>query len=132
MSVWQTRQFFKQRDGYIVDNPKVGPTLTEAYWKCGNSKPFLDLVKDLTGKGLSGEAWVNALKESVDDKVAREKQEYEEALAKASSKTAPSLEGLNMTIKFVDGDHLIADSSQLPGGILAACKAFEAFVAARA
>jgi len=35
---------------------------------------------------------------------------------------------LNMTIKFVHGDNLIADSSQL-GGILAACKAFDKFVA---
>jgi len=38
---------------------------------------------------------------------------------------------LNMTVKFVDGDELIAGSSKTPSGILGACKQFEDFVAAR-
>jgi hypothetical protein len=46
MSVHQTRNFFKERDGFIVDNPKVGPTITKGYWECGNSRPFLEIVKD--------------------------------------------------------------------------------------
>jgi len=137
MSVHQTRRFFKERDSYIVNNPQVGPTLTKAYWECGNSRPFLDIVKELTGKELSGEAWVNALKESVDDKIKRERKEYEEALAKEAAKVSSADKGsspttldeaLKMTIKFVDGDELIADSSTLPGGILEACSAFESYV----
>jgi hypothetical protein len=36
-----------------------------------------------------------------------------------------------MTVKFVDGDEVIADSSQVSGGILAACKEFEAYVGSR-
>jgi hypothetical protein len=32
-----------------------------------------------------------------------------------------------MTVKFMDGDEVIADSSQVPGGILEACKQFESF-----
>jgi hypothetical protein len=55
MSVHQTRAFFMERDGFIVDNPKVGPTLTRSYWEFGNLEPFLDLVKELTGKELSGD-----------------------------------------------------------------------------
>ena len=144
MSVHQTRHFFKERDGYIVNNPKVGPTLTEAYWSCGNSRAFLDIVRGLTGKELSGTAWVEALQETVEDKIKREKQEYDEALAKASSLRKRKLEGtgtkaetvsldntLDMTIRFVDGDTLIADSSKLRGGILEACTAFEKFVASK-
>ncbi|CAB9506763.1 Peptidase family M3 [Seminavis robusta] len=135
MSVHQTRCFFKERDGFIVDNPKVGPTLTEAYWRCGNSRAFLEIVKDLTGKELAGESWVDALKESVDDKVQRERREYDEALAKAESQTTVVNDDLNailnMTIRFVDGDTLIADSSKVEGGILGACQAFETFVEAR-
>jgi len=132
MSVYQTRAFFKDKYGYIVDNPEVGPTLAKAYWEAGNSRPFLDLVKDLTGKPLSGDDWVAALNESVDDKVKREKKEYDEVLAaKEPKKEVPSSVDLNMTIKFVDGDEVIADSSKAEGGILEACQQFESFVAAR-
>ena len=135
MSVHQTRRYFKEKYGFIVNNDQVGPTLTKAYWECGNSRPFLEIVKDLTGKELSGEAWVDALNESVDNRVVREKKEYDEALTKFTSESktdsAAAVDRLKMTIKFMDGDTLIADSSQNPCGILGACKAFEQFVAAR-
>jgi hypothetical protein len=36
---------------------------------------------------------------------------------------------LDMTVKFVDGDEIISDSSK--SGLLGACKEFEDFVAAR-
>jgi hypothetical protein len=42
----------------IVDNPKVGADLASVYWQPGNSKAFLDLVRELTGKELTGTAWV--------------------------------------------------------------------------
>jgi hypothetical protein len=130
MSVHQTRDFFKERDGYIVDNPKVGPTITKGYWECGNSKPFLEIVKELTEKELSGTAWVAELQEGVDDKVKREKLEYDESLAKVSTASSSAVD-LGMTVKFVDGDEVIADSSQVSGGILAACKEYEAYVGRR-
>ena len=125
MSVHQTREFFLSKYGYIVDNPEVGPTLRKAYWECGNSKSFLTIVKDLTGKELSGAAWVDHLKESVDEKVKRAKKEFDEA--------GPSPDvsvDLNMTVRFVDGDVVIADSAA-DGGILEACKKFEKFVEVR-
>jgi hypothetical protein len=131
MSVHQTRAYFKERDGYIVDNPKVGPTLAKAYWECGNSRNFLDIVKDLTGKDLAGESWTNALKEAVDDKVASEKKEYDEAIAQIKSAEECDKVDLDMTVRFVDGDTLISDSSTSAGGLLGACKEFEDFVAAR-
>ena len=126
MSVYQTREFFIKRDGYIVDNPDVGPTLKRAYWECGNSKPFLTIVNDLTGKPLSGSAWVYHLKENVDEKVNRSKKEYSEAKAPSTDTNID----LKMTVRFVDGDELIADSS-VEGGVIEACKKFESFVAAR-
>lgn len=131
MSVHQTRDYFNRTDGFIVDNSNVGPTITKHYWECGNSRPFLEIVKGLTGKDLSGADWVKALNESVDGKVKREQTEYNESLAKVSSDANSSSVDLGMTIKFVDGDTLIADSSQGSGGILAACKEFQAFVAQR-
>merc|ERR1719262_2104033 len=48
MSVHQTRAYFLAQ-GPIVDNPAIGPALTEKYWKPGNSAMFLDLVEGLTG-----------------------------------------------------------------------------------
>jgi hypothetical protein len=42
----------------------VGAALTEAYWKPGNSSQFLDLVQGLTGKPLTGAAWIESLQAS--------------------------------------------------------------------
>ena len=132
MSVYQTRAFFLERDGFIVDNPKVGPTLTKAYWECGNSRPFLEIVRELTGKDLTADAWIAVLNEEVEAKVARERQEYDEALAKGPAQMSASLdEILQMKVRFVDGDEVIADSTTADGGILGACQAFERFVAKR-
>jgi len=131
MSVHQTRQYFKEKYGYIVDNPNVGPTLASAYWECGNSKLFLQIVEDLTGKELTGEAWVDVLRENLDEHIGHEKNEYDDMIEKCSNEkpTDDNDIDLQMTVKFVDGDELIADSSK--SGLLGACKEFEAFVAAR-
>lgn len=129
MSVHQTRDFFKAKYGFIVDNPNVGPTLQKYYWECGNSKPFLQIVKDLTGKELTGEAWVDALKEDVEEHIKQEKKEYDEMIKKCAEEKIDDDIDLNMTVKFVDGDEAIADSGK--SGLLGACKEFEAFVAAR-
>eukprot|EP00546_Thalassionema_frauenfeldii_P020522 CAMPEP_0178903644 /NCGR_PEP_ID=MMETSP0786-20121207/5267_1 /TAXON_ID=186022 /ORGANISM="Thalassionema frauenfeldii, Strain CCMP 1798" /LENGTH=629 /DNA_ID=CAMNT_0020575029 /DNA_START=38 /DNA_END=1927 /DNA_ORIENTATION=+ len=130
MSVHQTREYFKNTDGYIVDNPNIGPTLTKHYWNCGNSKPFLDIVKDLTGKELSGTAWVNELMTDVEDLVKSERKEYDEMLQKKKTEQQQEELDLQMTVRFVDGDELIADSKDL--GLMGACQKFESFVAARA
>ena len=139
MSVHQTREYFKNKYGYIVDNPNVGPTLKSAYWECGNSKPFLDIVRDLTGKDLTGEAWVDALKEDLEEHIVQEKKEYCEMIdkCKAAAEASEGKEGddddeqldLQMTVRFVDGDEVISDSSV--SGLLGSCKEFEAFVASR-
>jgi hypothetical protein len=143
MSVHQTREYFKNEYGYIVDNPNVGPTLKSAYWQCGNSKPFLQIVKDLTGKDLTGDAWVDALKEDLEEHIVQEKKEYQEMIDKCN-KAAVVAEAseekndidaddetldLQMTVRFVDGDEVISDSSV--SGLLGSCREFEAFVAAR-
>lgn len=130
MSVHQTREWFLNKFGYIVDNPEVGPILSKSYWECGNSKNFLDIVRELTGKELSGKAWTAMLNESVEDRVVRERKEYEEILRKDRSAVDNGGEiDLNMIVEFKDGDELIADSNE--GGLLNACKKFEAFVSSR-
>jgi oligoendopeptidase F len=130
MAVHQTREFFLKRDGFIADNPNVGPTITEAYWKPGNSEPFLGLVENLTGSPLTGQAWINDLKKSVDDLLEEEKASYDKKRAECA--TAPSCEDidLNMRIRIVDGDDVISDTAE-DGSFLATCKKFEEYVQKR-
>jgi hypothetical protein len=120
-----------KRDGYIVDNPKIGPDMTKSYWVYGNSRPFLDLVKDLTGIELSGDAWVKELKQEIEEVVASEKKDYDKSIAGYSEESAKENPDLGMIVRFVDGDKLISDSSTATGGVLGACSEFESFVQER-
>ncbi|GAX18449.1 hypothetical protein FisN_2Lh103 [Fistulifera solaris] len=130
MAVYQTRDYFLGKYGYIVDNPEVGPTLTTAYWSAGNSKPFLDLVLELTGKPLTGDAWIKKLNEPLEDKIVKEKANYNRAIEEGSRRHEQPLESLlDMTVRFVHGDELIADSSK--SGIIGACEEFESYIYAR-
>jgi len=138
MSVHQTREHFLKDGGVIVDNPLVGSTLTDCYWKPGNSEQFLDLVKNLTGKPLTGDAWIEALQEDLPTLIAKEKEAYDDAIA--STAVAAAADGgpgnstgavdLNMRVLIKDGDELIADSSG-EAGFLGACATFEAYVTKR-
>eukprot|EP00444_Apocalathium_aciculiferum_P040251 CAMPEP_0183536888 /NCGR_PEP_ID=MMETSP0371-20130417/28553_1 /TAXON_ID=268820 /ORGANISM="Peridinium aciculiferum, Strain PAER-2" /LENGTH=340 /DNA_ID=CAMNT_0025737537 /DNA_START=58 /DNA_END=1080 /DNA_ORIENTATION=- len=128
MSVFQTRAYFLEKHGHIVDNPAIGPALTEKYWVPGNSAMFLDLVEGLTGKPLSGEAWVSHLKEPVKETLKRERSDYDEAV-----KNGPAVSGdidLDMRVRIVDGDEVITDSQQT-GSFAASAEAFERYVRRR-
>ena len=134
MAVHQTRAYLTTRDGFLVDNPKVGPTLRDAYWRPGNSEPFLGLVEGLTGAPLSGDAWVAALKQDVEELLAEEKVAYDaaaKAKTEASAACAAGAIDLDMRIKIVDGDAVIADTDAEGGDFLKTCAKFEEFVRAR-
>jgi len=128
MAVHQTRAYFQETDGFIVDNPKVGPTLAEKYWRPGNSASFLDLVAGLTGKPLTGDAWVRKLERPLEELVASEKLDYEQAVS--SNMTVADDLDLGMHVQLVDGDDVIADSSEL-GSFLAASGIFSEHVKMR-
>lgn len=128
MSVHQTRAYFLEKHGNIVDNPIVGPTLTEKYWKPGNSAMFLDLVEGLTGKPLTGESWVKELQQPLEEAVAHEKAEYEAAV-KAGMAVTGELD-LGMRVRLVDGSEVIADTKE-EGTFLKATEKFERFVRQR-
>lgn len=53
IAVEQTRAFFLKRDGQLTDNPRIGPTLRQSYWRPGNSQRFAELVEGLTGGPLT-------------------------------------------------------------------------------
>ena len=74
MAVHQTREYFTEKYGYIMDNPHVGPELAATYWAPGNSEGFFDLVKRLTGKPFSADALVRSANRTADEaaEIARE------------------------------------------------------------
>lgn len=66
MAMHQARAFFVERDGHLVDNPRVGPTLADAWWKPGNSQPFDVLMTRVLGSGLSARAFAHQVNRDVD------------------------------------------------------------------
>lgn len=122
MAVHQTRKHFLDKYEVIVDNANIGKDICEAYWKCGNSEMFLDLVERLTGGPLVSDAWVQRLEQDVETLIENERKEYDIAVAQGS----PLEEGevnLNMRMRLIDGEQVLADSND--GGFLAACHKFQ-------
>ncbi len=77
MAVYQTRQFFLERDGHLTDNPKIGPELAKHYWSPGNAVSFLETIESLTGKTFSADALVDECNLSVDEAIASAHQSME-------------------------------------------------------
>ncbi len=103
--VAQTRAFFERRDGHLTDNPKIGPTLREAYWRPGNSITFTDYLARLTGAPFSFDALVADASRTADEAVALQRRR----LARAAER-APLQGGveLDLTLRMVHGDRVIA------------------------
>ncbi|MGL5992336.1 MAG: M3 family metallopeptidase, partial [Aeromonas sobria] len=53
MAVEQTRAYFLGRDGYLTDNPRIGPDLAAHYWGPGNGMSHDETLRSLTGEGFS-------------------------------------------------------------------------------
>ena len=70
---------------------------------------------------------VAELSQSVKDRLASKKKDYDKSIAENDS-ICESL-GVGMVVRFVDGDLLISDSdsSKSEGGVLGACNEFEEF-----
>ncbi|KAF8067346.1 pam-b [Scenedesmus sp. PABB004] len=129
MAVHQTRAHFLGKYGAIVDNPQVGADLAACYWRPGNGAAFLDLVAGLTGRPLGSAAWVARLQMPIEELLAKEREDYDAAV-KAGPRFKPGSEAdINMRVRLVDGDEVIADSAD--GGLLAATAAFKAWHVAR-
>jgi hypothetical protein len=77
MAVHQTRAHFRKCYGHLVDNPSVGRDLSETYWKPGNSRGFLELVEEMTGKPFSADALVDEVSIPTDAAVDRARRMVE-------------------------------------------------------
>ena len=109
MAVYQTRAHFFETEGYIVNNPNIGPAITKAYWNPGNSQSHAQTLKNLTGKGFSPDYLANHCNMSADELWA-----FQEELIKKAKPVHKSYEDidLNASIAIVHGSEKISDNSQ--------------------
>ncbi|MBN3097384.1 peptidase M3 [Pectobacterium brasiliense] len=122
MAVEQTRSYFLQRDGYLTDNPAIGPDLAQHYWHPGNSVSHDDTLRSLTGEGFNPAYLAQACNLTVDEAW----QQAEEMMAKAAVRPQPAADfDLSARIRVVDGSRVLADNEQSDEKM---CQDFAAFI----
>jgi peptidase M3-like protein len=106
MAVAQARSYFVERDGHLVDNPRIGPELAKVWWQPGNSIPFADLVRKLTGQDLSAGPLAARLNQTADQR----KIEAHASIAKlAEVPRGASQVELDARIQIVHGAQSVAE-----------------------
>jgi oligoendopeptidase F len=113
MAVYQTRAFFKEKFGYLTDNPEIGPLLAEHYWKPGNSISHDDSIRSLTGEGFNAKYLAEECNLSVDEAWQREAK----AIAEAKQRPIAKVKPLNARIAVVDGNEVLASNEQSDEGM---------------
>ncbi|MFJ5484039.1 M3 family metallopeptidase [Pectobacterium actinidiae] len=122
MAVEQTRSYFLQRDGYLTDNPAIGPDLAQHYWHPGNSVSHDDTLRSLTGEGFNPAYLAKACNLTVDEAW----QQAEITMAKAAVRPQPAADfDLGAHIRVVDGSRVLADNEQSDEKM---CQDFAAFI----
>ncbi|MFM5754927.1 M3 family metallopeptidase [Aeromonas veronii] len=122
MAVEQTRAYFLKRDGYLTDNPRIGPDLAAHYWGPGNGMSHDETLRSLTGEGFSAVPLAEACNLS-----AYEAWQQAKACMAAAQQRPAAGEGspLDAHIRVVHGAELIADNSESEARMLAD---FEAWI----
>ncbi|MFQ2070126.1 M3 family metallopeptidase [Aeromonas veronii] len=122
MAVEQTRAYFLKRDGYLTDNPRIGPDLAAHYWGPGNGMSHDETLRSLTGEGFSAVPLAEACNLS-----AAEAWLQAQACIAAAQQRPAAGEGspLDAHIRVVHGAELIADNSESETRMLAD---FEAWI----
>ncbi|AXN34170.1 M3 family metallopeptidase [Vibrio coralliilyticus] len=122
MAVYQTRAYFLDRFGYLTDNPKIGPLLTEHYWRAGNHLSHNDTIKSLTGEGFNAKYLAEACSLTADQAWEIQKQKIADLNSRERTDAAP----LNAKINIVDGADRLADNATSDELM---CKQFEDYIA---
>ena len=130
MAVQQTRAHILSRDGFLTDNPALGPALREAYWRPGNSRSFADLVAALTGAPPSASHLAREVNRSADEAAAEARARLQRG------RSAPRRDGpveLDATVRVMHGNEEIATTGgPAAGGRFEECaRRFEAWIAAQ-
>lgn len=104
LAVDQWREYFYEKNGFIVDNPKVGKEMAKV-WALGASKTFSDFVIYATGEKLSADAFLKNVTTPLD--VLLDKARAKIARLKKVRPHVGKVE-LNAKIKMVSGNKVIA------------------------
>jgi hypothetical protein len=108
LALAQWREYFYEKYGFIVDNPRVGKEMT-SMWKLGSSKTFPECVRIATGKKLSPVAFIKNATRSVPARLALAKKR----LARMEKvKSFNRSVDLNASIRMVHGKKVIADNKK--------------------
>ncbi|MFQ1807218.1 M3 family metallopeptidase [Aeromonas veronii] len=129
MAVEQTRAYFLKRDGYLTDNPRIGPDLAAHYWGPGNGMSHDETLRSLTGEGFSAVPLAEACNLS-----AGEAWQQAQACMAAAQQRPAAGEGspLDAHIRVVHGAELIADNNESETRMLADFEAWILSYSARA
>ena len=108
LALYQWRDYFFKKYGYIVDNYQVGKEMAKV-WKLGAAKKFKEFVIIATGKKLSADAFLKEVTLPADKVVKRAKERIKRLeTVKAYSKPV----NLNATIRMVHGKEEIANNKK--------------------
>ncbi|WKZ91263.1 M3 family metallopeptidase [Chimaeribacter arupi] len=122
MAVEQTRHFFLQRDGYLTDNPAIGPDLAAHYWQPGNSVSHNDTLLSLTGEGFNPDYLAQACNQTAEQAW----QQAQVTIVSAATRPQPAADfDLEAAIRIVDGERVIADNREGDEGM---CGDFAAYI----
>lgn len=108
LALYQWREYFYKKYGYIVDNPQIGKEMKKV-WKLGSEKTFKEFVKLITGKGLSSNAY---LKNVTADIPTIEKTALQRIKKLSGTKIKKGPVMLNAKIEMVHGKKKIADTTE--------------------
>lgn len=104
LALTQWREYFYQKYGYIVDNPKVGKEMTRV-WKMGAKYTFKEFVKAATGKELSASSYLKEVTRSEKESLKITKEKIER-MKRVKPYNGPVK--LNAKIQMVSGKEVIA------------------------
>lgn len=107
MAVEQTRQFFLRRDGFLTDNPAIGPDLAAHYWLPGNSVTHDDTLRSLTGEGFNPVYLAAACNQTVEQAW----RQAQTTIAQGTSRPQPAVDfDLDASITIIDGERVLASN----------------------
>ncbi len=108
LALFQWREYFYKKFGFIVDNKEVGKEM-KAVWKYGSAKTFPECVKLATGKKLSPDAFLKNVTASVDTVLKNAKKRVKRLETVTQGKKPIEL---NATIQMVHGKKVIATNKK--------------------
>jgi len=111
MAVYQTREHFRRKYGYLLDNPAIGRDLAGTYWRPGNSRTFLELVREMTGSPFSADALVQHVSRSTEEAVAGARA-LVEALDRIPESDDPA--ELNLRLRIIHGPEVVVEEGGTP------------------